>query len=146
MFFSPGLPAINTIKLCIMMYLRSWTVLTCNIPHETVFKVASSHLSLRRRFNALTCDSGVREQLLLRAAAADAVHLLPACRVHVCLAQAVLALWSFQVSQASRFFRSTHSSTGASEYQRVYHILTDYVESLLPPSLNKVVDFLVSGR
>lgn len=39
MFFSPGLPAINTIKLCLMMYLRSWAVLTCNIPHETVFKV-----------------------------------------------------------------------------------------------------------
>jgi len=40
MFFSPGLPAINTIKLCLMMYLRSWAVLTCNIPHETVFKVS----------------------------------------------------------------------------------------------------------
>ncbi len=39
MFFSPGLPAINTIKLCILMYVRSWAVLTCNIPHETVFKV-----------------------------------------------------------------------------------------------------------
>ena len=44
MFFSPGLPAINTIKLCILMYLRSWTVLTCNIPHETVFKVRLSCL------------------------------------------------------------------------------------------------------
>ena len=41
MYFSPGLPAINTIKLCLLMYLRSWAVLTCNIPHETVFKVRS---------------------------------------------------------------------------------------------------------
>ncbi|KAI1285949.1 Transmembrane channel-like protein 3 [Halotydeus destructor] len=39
MFYSPGLPGINTLKLCIMMYVRSWAVLTCNIPHETVFKV-----------------------------------------------------------------------------------------------------------
>lgn len=39
MFFAPGLPAINTIKLCILMYLKSWAVLTSNIPHETVFKV-----------------------------------------------------------------------------------------------------------
>jgi hypothetical protein len=39
MFFSPGLPAINTVKLCLLMYVRSWAVLTCNIPHETVFKV-----------------------------------------------------------------------------------------------------------
>ena len=34
----------------------------------------------------------------------------------------------------------------SSQYERVYHILTNYVESLLPPSLNKVVDFLVRGR
>ena len=34
MFFSPGLPAINLVKLVIMMYLRSWAVLTCNVPHE----------------------------------------------------------------------------------------------------------------
>ncbi|EEC08501.1 conserved hypothetical protein, partial [Ixodes scapularis] len=43
MFFSPGLPAINTVKLCIMMYVRSWAVLTCNIPHETVFKASGSN-------------------------------------------------------------------------------------------------------
>ncbi|XP_075526894.1 transmembrane channel-like protein 1 [Dermacentor variabilis] len=43
MFFSPGLPAVNTVKLCIMMYLRSWAVLTCNIPHETVFKASGSN-------------------------------------------------------------------------------------------------------
>lgn len=41
MFFAPGLPVINTIKLCVMMYVRSWAVLTSNIPHETVFKVCS---------------------------------------------------------------------------------------------------------
>lgn len=43
MFFAPGLPALNTIKLAVMMYVRSWAVLTCNIPHETVFKVSKSN-------------------------------------------------------------------------------------------------------
>lgn len=43
MFFSPGLPAINTIKLAIMMYIRSWAVLTSNIPHETVFKASGNN-------------------------------------------------------------------------------------------------------
>lgn len=43
MFFAPGLPALNTVKLAILMYVRSWAVLTCNIPHETVFKVSKSN-------------------------------------------------------------------------------------------------------
>ncbi|XP_015788900.1 transmembrane channel-like protein 1 [Tetranychus urticae] len=43
MFFSPGLPGINTIRLCILMYLQSWAVLTSNIPHETVFKASGNN-------------------------------------------------------------------------------------------------------
>ncbi|XP_054713583.1 LOW QUALITY PROTEIN: transmembrane channel-like protein [Uloborus diversus] len=43
MFFSPGLPAINSVKLCILVYVRSWAVLTANIPHETVFRASGSN-------------------------------------------------------------------------------------------------------
>ena len=43
MFFCPGLPALNTIKLALLMYFRSWALLTCNIPHETVFKASRSN-------------------------------------------------------------------------------------------------------
>ncbi|XP_011687099.1 PREDICTED: transmembrane channel-like protein 3 [Wasmannia auropunctata] len=43
MFFSPGLTALNLFKLGVLMYLRSWAVLTCNIPHEVVFRVSRSN-------------------------------------------------------------------------------------------------------
>lgn len=40
MFFSPGLAILNLIKLGVLMYFRSWAVLTCNVPHEVVFRWA----------------------------------------------------------------------------------------------------------
>ncbi|XP_045784064.1 transmembrane channel-like protein isoform X2 [Maniola jurtina] len=43
MFFSPGLVVLNVFKLMIMMYLRSWAVMTCNVPHEVVFRVSKSN-------------------------------------------------------------------------------------------------------
>ncbi|KAJ8877466.1 hypothetical protein PR048_021921 [Dryococelus australis] len=43
MFFSPGLPLINTVKLVIMMYLRCWATLTSNVPHEVVFRASRSN-------------------------------------------------------------------------------------------------------
>ncbi|XP_050094050.1 transmembrane channel-like protein [Anopheles aquasalis] len=43
MFFSPGLAVLNIVKLVIILYLRSWTVLTCNVPHEVVFRASRSN-------------------------------------------------------------------------------------------------------
>lgn len=43
MFFSPGLVVLNVIKLYIMMYFRAWAVLTCNVPHEVIFRASRSN-------------------------------------------------------------------------------------------------------
>ena len=43
MFFSPGLVVMNVAKLFIMMYFRAWIVLTCNVPHEIIFRASRSN-------------------------------------------------------------------------------------------------------
>ncbi|CDW54308.1 transmembrane cochlear expressed protein; tmc fam ily membrane protein [Trichuris trichiura] len=40
MFFCPLLPAMNNIKLVILLYTRAWAVMTCNIPAAEVFRAS----------------------------------------------------------------------------------------------------------
>ncbi len=42
-FFAPLLPALNLIKLLVLLYMRSWAVIVCNIPHERIFKASRSN-------------------------------------------------------------------------------------------------------
>ena len=43
LFMAPGLPAINLVKLAVIMYTRAWAVMTTNVPHETVFRASRSN-------------------------------------------------------------------------------------------------------
>lgn len=43
MFFAPGLPLLNTFKLVVLLYIRSWAVITSNVPPETVFKASNNN-------------------------------------------------------------------------------------------------------
>ncbi|XP_044745628.1 transmembrane channel-like protein 3 [Coccinella septempunctata] len=43
LFFSPGLAVVNVVKLYMLMYLRAWTVLTCNVPPEVIFRASKSN-------------------------------------------------------------------------------------------------------
>ncbi|XP_011865676.1 PREDICTED: transmembrane channel-like protein 3 isoform X2 [Vollenhovia emeryi] len=43
MFFSPGLTALHVFKLSILMYLRSWEVLTSKVPNKVVFRASRSN-------------------------------------------------------------------------------------------------------
>ncbi|XP_067686533.1 transmembrane channel-like protein 1 [Haliotis asinina] len=42
-FFAPGLPVLNMVKLMIMVYVRCWSVMVCNVPQERIFRASRSN-------------------------------------------------------------------------------------------------------
>ncbi|KAK3087842.1 hypothetical protein FSP39_011380 [Pinctada imbricata] len=42
-FFSPGLPVLNLLKLLILLYVRCWSVMVCNVPQEAIFRSSRSN-------------------------------------------------------------------------------------------------------
>ncbi|XP_046554803.1 transmembrane channel-like protein 3 [Haliotis rubra] len=42
-FFAPGLPVLNMFKLMIMVYVRCWSVMVCNVPQERIFRASRSN-------------------------------------------------------------------------------------------------------
>lgn len=39
-FFAPLLPAINNLKIIILLYIRAWALVTCNVPATQVFRAS----------------------------------------------------------------------------------------------------------
>uniref|UniRef100_A0AAY4DJB8 Transmembrane channel-like protein n=1 Tax=Denticeps clupeoides TaxID=299321 RepID=A0AAY4DJB8_9TELE len=42
-FYAPGLVGINVLRLLTSMYYQCWAVMSCNVPHERVFKASKSN-------------------------------------------------------------------------------------------------------
>uniref|UniRef100_A0A4W5KJI0 Transmembrane channel-like protein n=1 Tax=Hucho hucho TaxID=62062 RepID=A0A4W5KJI0_9TELE len=42
-FYAPGLVGLNVLRLLTSMYYQSWAVMSCNVPHERVFKASKSN-------------------------------------------------------------------------------------------------------
>ncbi|XP_060065749.1 transmembrane channel-like protein 3 [Ylistrum balloti] len=43
LFFAPGLAVLNLLKLFILVYVRSWSVMVCNVPQEAIFRSSRSN-------------------------------------------------------------------------------------------------------
>ncbi|KAF7667885.1 hypothetical protein LDENG_00042330 [Lucifuga dentata] len=42
-FYAPGLVGLNVLRLLCSMYYQSWAVMSCNVPHQRVFKASRSN-------------------------------------------------------------------------------------------------------
>ncbi|XP_037977629.2 transmembrane channel-like protein [Plutella xylostella] len=108
MFFSPGLVVLNVFKLVIMMYLRSWAVMTCNVPHEVVFRVSKSN------------------------------------NFYLALLLTMLFLCVLPVGYSIVWVKPSWHCGPFSEYDKIYHILTNNIYKILPERLNFTLECISS--
>lgn len=108
MFFSPGLPTLNLVKLVILLYIRSWAVMTCNVPHETVFRASRSN------------------------------------NFYFALLLFMLFLCTLPVAYAVVWLEPSWHCGPFSDYERIYHILTQAILGALPVSMHPFLDYIAS--
>ncbi|VDM38589.1 unnamed protein product [Toxocara canis] len=51
LFFAPLLPAMNNVKLIILLYIRGWACMTCNVPAREIFRASRGY---ERFYNVFT--------------------------------------------------------------------------------------------
>lgn len=116
MFFSPGLAILNLVKLVIIMYLRSWTVLTCNVPHEVVF-----------RYNETVLHSYFTKLIPISISRASRSN-----NFYLALLLTMLFLCVLPVGYAIVWLRPSWHCGPFSNYSRIYLIFTETLREALP--------------
>ena len=130
MFFSPGLPTINLVKLCLLLYIRSWAVLTCNVPHEVIFKASGSNnfylwLLLTMLF---LCTLPVAYAI---------VWLEPSWHC----GPFRYTIW---VREDGKTVFADYHLPFYSDYSRIFHVMTQSLLNATPKSLHWVLSYIAS--
>ncbi|ESP01534.1 hypothetical protein LOTGIDRAFT_139638 [Lottia gigantea] len=107
-FFAPGLPILNLMKLLLMVYVRCWTVLVCNVPQQNIFRASRSN---------------------------NFYYALTLVMLFLCMLPPLFSLVGIEPSPGCGPF---------SGKQKMYHILTETMETELPDTINDVIDYAAS--
>ncbi|KAK6166036.1 hypothetical protein SNE40_022822 [Patella caerulea] len=107
-FFAPGLPILNLFKLLLLVYVRCWTVLVCNVPQENIFRASRSN---------------------------NFYYALSLIMLFLCMLPPLFSLVVIEPSPNCGPF---------SGKKKMYHILTETMETELPQSFNDVLDYVAS--
>ncbi|KAK7506207.1 hypothetical protein BaRGS_00002319 [Batillaria attramentaria] len=107
-FFSPGLSVLNLLKLLLMMYVRCWTVMVCNVPQDRIFRASRSN---------------------------NFYFALLLVMLFLCMLPPLFAIVGIEPSPSCGPF---------SGLEKIFHVLTNTMETQLPESINSVLNYAAS--
>lgn len=137
MFFAPGLAILNLVKLGILMYFRSWAVLTCNIPHEVIFRL------FKRNNNKKYIEKILSKQLLTFVNKKKCIFYLiftlfydgrasRSNNFYLALLLTMLFLCVLPVSYAIVWIEPSWHCGPFAHHARIHRVFTDTLKSTLP--------------